>query len=68
MNGAVIVAGAVEEAGPRPVSKIMERPGLPGAAAAALTKLRQHHLSAIAMPDQVIPDDLIVQGSEMRRT
>jgi hypothetical protein len=63
MNGAVIVAGAVEEAGPRPVSKIIERRELPGAAGAALTKLRQHHLSAIAMPDQVIPDDVIIQGS-----
>jgi endosialidase-like protein len=64
VNGAVIVAGAVEESGPRPVSKSFERRGLPGAAGAALSKLRQHHLSAMAVPDQVIPDDLIVQGSE----
>jgi hypothetical protein len=43
VNGAVIVAGAVEEAGAR--------------------RAGQHHLSLIAMRDQVIADDLIVQGS-----
>jgi hypothetical protein len=63
LNGAVIVAGAVEEAGSPPVSKVTTQPRLTGAASAALMKLRRHHLSPLAMPDQVIPDDLIVQGS-----
>lgn len=65
LNGAVIVAGASEEAGARPVSKIMEQRPLPGITAgnAAITKSQQHHSLLIAMPDQVIADDLIVQGS-----
>lgn len=70
LNGAVSVAGAVEEGGrPQPVRKITARPQVPAATAAALTSLRRHHMSSVAlrsttaMPDQVIPDDLIVQGS-----
>ena len=64
LNGAVIVAGALEEAGSRPVSKMTEPPRLPGVTAGnAVTKNEQHHPLLIAMPDQVIPDDLIVQGS-----
>src|SRR5438132_11556433 len=69
LNGAVIVAGAQEEAGPRPVSKIpasknMEQPRLPGFTPVnALPKYRLHHPLS-PFPDQVIPDDLIVQGSE----
>ena len=63
MNGSVIVAGAVEEAEPRPVKKMTEVSRLfsvpPGG---ALGKVRQHHVLLNA-PDQVIPDDLIVQGS-----
>jgi len=63
VNGTVIVAGAVEEAGARPTSKVTEQPRLTGAPAAGLAKIRQHHLSAMLMPDFVIADDLIVQGS-----
>lgn len=64
VNGAVMVAGTVEEAGPRPASKTMEQPRLPAITVGnALTKNQQHHPLLIAMPDQVIPDDLIVQGS-----
>ncbi|HEY3025936.1 MAG TPA: tail fiber domain-containing protein [Pyrinomonadaceae bacterium] len=68
LNGAVIVAGAQEEAGSPPVSKIsssknMERPRLPGFTPVnALAKYRLHHPLS-PFPDQVIPDDLIVQGS-----
>jgi hypothetical protein len=63
LNGAVVVAGASEEGGPRPASKVTEQPKLPGAAPATLSNLRLHHFSRVFMPDQVIPDDLIVQGS-----
>ncbi|MDQ5843981.1 MAG: tail fiber domain-containing protein [Acidobacteriota bacterium] len=63
-NGAVVVPGATEEAAARSVSKVTGHLRLSGAASAAQFKLRQqHHLSLNAMPDQVIPDDLIVQGS-----
>ncbi|MEO8435910.1 MAG: tail fiber domain-containing protein [Pyrinomonadaceae bacterium] len=69
LNGAVIVAGAQEETGARPAGKVTAQPRSPSVTSAALTNLRQHHAfsvamrSAMAMPDQVIPDDLIVQGS-----
>lgn len=63
LNGAILVAGAVEEAGSRPTSKTNTQPRLTEVTRAAVTKLRQHHLSAVLLPDQVIPDDLIVQGS-----
>lgn len=60
LNGQAIVAGAVE--GQR-ISKAADP--LRGAAVSGntLTRLRNHSLSLRAMPDQVIPDDLIVQGS-----
>jgi len=60
LNGQAIVGGAVE--GQR-ISKAADP--LRGAAVSGntLTRLRNHSLSLRAMPDQVIPDDLIVQGS-----
>jgi hypothetical protein len=62
VNGAIVVAGAQEEAGARPVSKVTEqRPLL--TASKSVTKNQQHHPLLIAEPDDVIPDDLIVQGS-----
>jgi hypothetical protein len=62
VNGAIVVAGAQEEAGARPVSKVTEqRPLL--TASKSVTKNQQHHPLLIAKPDDVIPDDLIVQGS-----
>jgi hypothetical protein len=64
LNGAIVVAGAQEETGTRRASKSIERPRLPGTTLGnAVTKNQQHHPLLIAMPDQVIPDDLIVQGS-----
>src|SRR6266852_3503874 len=60
LNGSVIVAGAVED--PRRTAKTTERtPGVPSGN--TVTRLRNHRLSLLSMPDQVIPDDLIVQGS-----
>lgn len=61
-NGAVIVPGAVEERGARPTGKAMDQ-SRPVNPVNSLTKNQQHHPLRIAKPDDVIPDDLIVQGS-----
>ena len=63
LNGAVIVAGSAEEAGARRVSKFSEQrlPVLVQTTTEA--KNQMHHPLMIAKPDDVIPDDLIVQGS-----
>ena len=61
-NGSVIVAGAAEE--PQATRKTVgqQRPSaVPSGNTEA--RLRQHRLALRAIPDQVIPDDLIVQGS-----
>jgi hypothetical protein len=64
LNGAIIVAGAQEEGGQRPASKTTEQPRLSGITPGnAVTKNQHHHPLLIAKPDDVIPDDLIVQGS-----
>lgn len=63
LNGSLVNPGAVE-AGSRPVSKVTEQPRPQATiAGTTVTKSAQHHPLLIAMPDQVIPDDLIVQGS-----
>lgn len=61
VNGAVIVAGAAEEAGARKVSRVSPQQ-FPGLTPVASTT-KNHHPLMIATPDDVIPDDLIVQGS-----
>lgn len=70
LNGSVVVAGAVEEAWPRPqgeprpakkMTEISRIPSVPPGG--TIAKVKQHHLLVNAFPDQVIPDDLIVQGS-----
>ena len=63
VNGSVVVAGTSEESRTQRSVKTEERPRSKGAVGAILTKVRRHHLSPMFMPDQVIPDDLIVQGS-----
>ena len=66
VNGSFVVPGALEEPGTRPSAQIMEQPRLLPVAPApgvSFRKVRRHHLSPMFMPDQVIPDDLIVQGS-----
>jgi hypothetical protein len=61
-NGAVVNPNAVEEGSRRPVSKISEeRPSK--TADNTLTRSQLHHPLMITSPDDVIPDDLIVQGS-----
>src|SRR5258708_6172540 len=63
LNGAVIVAGA-EEAGRPQSNKISESPRLPAVTSASVSsKSRLHHAPLFFRPDDVIADDLIVQGS-----
>jgi hypothetical protein len=62
VNGAVIVAGAAEEASKRAGNKVSERPIQPGNVSLGRSSFRLHHVPTF-MPDDVIPDDLIVQGS-----
>lgn len=62
VNGAVIVAGAAEEGNKRSGAKVSERPIQPGSASLGRSGFRLHHVPSF-MPDNVIPDDLIVQGS-----
>ena len=61
VNGAVIVAGANEESNKR-TTKVSERRSLSDDVSVGRSNFRLHHLSRF-VPDQVIPDDLIVQGS-----
>jgi hypothetical protein len=61
VNGAIVVGGAVE---PKSNAKIAEPTRSPGVLSGnTLTRLRNHRMSLGAMPDFVIADDLIVQGS-----
>jgi hypothetical protein len=62
LNGAIIVGGAVEDQ--RRAAKTTEPQRIPGVVSGnTVTRLRNHRFSLGAMPDQVIADDLIVQGS-----
>ena len=61
LNGAIVIGGAVE--GQR-TGKITEPQRTSGIISGnTLTKFRHHSFFPSAMPDDVIPDDLIVQGS-----
>jgi len=60
-NGALIVAGAVEEQRRSANAPAPQSPGV--VSGNTITRLRNHRMSLFSMPDQVIPDDLIVQGS-----
>jgi hypothetical protein len=61
-NGSVIVAGAAEE--PQATRKTIGQQRTPIVPSGnTVTRLRNHRFSLLAIPDQVIPDDLIVQGS-----
>src|SRR6266852_2075733 len=61
LNGSVIVAGAVED--PRRTAKTTEQRTLGVPSGNTVTRIRNHRMSLGAMPDFVIADDLIVQGS-----
>ena len=64
VHGQVVVAGLIEE---RQSAQSTAPPASPAktSSGSAGTRLRNHRASLLAsfMPDQVIPDDLIVQGS-----
>ncbi|HEV7743436.1 MAG TPA: tail fiber domain-containing protein [Pyrinomonadaceae bacterium] len=62
LNGAVIVAGSAEETGARRVGKTAEQFLPVPSRDNATTKSELHH-PLLFKPDDVIPDDLIVQGS-----
>src|SRR5713226_9764487 len=59
MNGAIVVGGAVEQ--PRTAKATGPTPRV--ISGNTVTRLRNHRFSLGAMPDFVIADDLIVQGS-----
>ncbi len=60
-NGSVVVTGQTEEQSLKSQS-VPKNSGAP-VQTNYVTKVRRHHLSPMLVPDQVIPDDLIVQGS-----
>ena len=62
MNGAIIVAGSSEE-GQRHISKVSEVSSPEVSSNPRGNKTLQHHPLRVLSPDDVIPDDLIVQGS-----
>jgi hypothetical protein len=60
VNGSAVVAGAMEDG--RRSAKVT-RPSAAIISGNTVTRLRNHRASLGAAPDNVIPDDLIVQGS-----
>lgn len=60
-NGSAIIAGDTEGQGQSKGSH--KTPGAARFLSRSVSKLLKHHLSPMVAPDQVIPDDLIVQGS-----
>lgn len=65
LNGQIIVAGAKEEPASRASSNSEQAPKMIRTTSSGNTvsRLRHHRLSLLSMPDQVVPDDFIVQGS-----
>lgn len=63
LNGSVIVAGGIEDKGSRAISKVTGPRVSGGITDTMLTRRQFHHARMLAMPDFVIADDLIVQGS-----
>jgi len=60
VNGSIITAGAVEGQKQRAKASASTGQTISGD---MIRRVRSHHFSLFAVPDQVIPDDLIVQGS-----
>jgi len=65
LNGSIIVPGAIEERGGPSRAMVTEQPAAPAPVASTKRsgyKIQRHHPRFMVF-DQVIPDDLIVQGS-----
>lgn len=62
IGGSVVVPGAYEDNGRRVAKRIVPKPMFSGTPT-NFSKETRHHAVIAAMFDQVIPDDLIVQGS-----
>jgi hypothetical protein len=63
LNGAVIVAGSMQESQRHAAKVSEERRDAAVTSGVASIRTQLHHPLMIAKPDDVIPDDLIVQGS-----
>ena len=64
LNGSAIVAGSLEERSSRTIGKVTEQPRVSGASTTtSLFRRQRHHAFLNPLPDFVIADDLIVQGS-----
>lgn len=64
VNGLVVLPGAVEESGPRRVANLLPQPRtLRSNTGAAMSGFRRNHAALNPFFDNVIADDLIVQGS-----
>jgi hypothetical protein len=59
LNGAIVIGGAVEGERSAKATKSQSAP----ISGNTINRLRHHRLSLLSIPDDVIPDDLIVQGS-----
>jgi hypothetical protein len=63
VNGSVVVAGSQEASATRSASKSSMAPQAPEMTLGGRVSRKLHHTPFMFMPDDVIPDDLIVQGS-----
>ena len=63
VNGSVVVAGSQEPSATRSASKSSMAPQVPEMTLGGRVSRKLHHTPFMFMPDDVIPDDLIVQGS-----
>lgn len=63
VNGSMVVAGATEESTSRHASKSSALPPGRGMSFGISDSRKLHHTPFMLLPDDVIPDDLIVQGS-----
>src|SRR5207237_8729340 len=63
VNGSVVVAGSQEGSATRSASKSSMAPQVPELTLGSRVSRKLHHTPFMFMPDDVISDDLIVQGS-----
>lgn len=63
LNGALVLPGAIEEKGGPAQAALIQQPAAPVASSGRTSYKVQRHHPRFFVFDQVIPDDLIVQGS-----